>query len=154
EGADGATISYALSIAGGNGTVSGLTDSHTGQADVLVLNGNTIEGHVGSTSGALAFTITLDPATGRVTFTEFRAVTQASNPNGGEGASLTAGIISLTATITARDGDFQTASIDLGSRLTITDDGATIGGFSHATVIAQDGQIANGTFNVTFGADG
>ncbi len=49
QGVDGATISYALSIAGGNGTASGLIDSHTGQADVLVLNGNTIEGHVGST---------------------------------------------------------------------------------------------------------
>ena len=58
QGADGATISYALSITGGNGTASGLIDSHTGLADVLVLNGNTIEGHVGTTGGTLAFTIT------------------------------------------------------------------------------------------------
>ena len=47
QGADGATIAYALSITGGNGTASGLVDSHTGLSDVLVLNGNTIEGHVG-----------------------------------------------------------------------------------------------------------
>ena len=131
QGVDGATISYALSIAGGNGTASGLIDSHTGQADVLVLNGNTIEGHVGTTGGTLAFTIQLDPTTGVVTFTEYRAVTQpfGTNPDGGEGVSLTAGIVNLTATITEKDGDFQTASIDLGSRLTITDDGPTIGGF-------------------------
>jgi hypothetical protein len=118
---DGAAISYALSIAGGNGTASGLVDSNTGQADVLVLNGNTIEGHVGTTGGTLAFTIQLDPTTGVVTFTEYRAVTQpfGTNPDGGEGVSLTAGIVNLTATITERDGDFQTASIDLGKQLTI-----------------------------------
>ncbi|MFX4373473.1 DUF5801 repeats-in-toxin domain-containing protein, partial [Acinetobacter baumannii] len=30
QGADGATISYALTITGGNGAASGLIDSHTG----------------------------------------------------------------------------------------------------------------------------
>src|SRR6266404_5629703 len=137
QGVDGATISYALSITGGNGTASGLLDSHTGQADVLVLNGNTIEGHVGTTGGTLAFTITVDPTTGLVTFTEYRAVTQpfGTNPDAGEGASLTAGVVNLTATITDKDGDFQTTSTDLGSRLTITD-GPMIGGFSHGTIVA------------------
>ncbi|TDM96881.1 hypothetical protein CEE87_13015, partial [Lactobacillus crispatus] len=66
QGADSATTTYALSIVGGNGTASGLTDSHTGLADVLVLNGNTIEGHVGNATGALAFTIVVDPTTGIV----------------------------------------------------------------------------------------
>jgi len=124
QGVDGATISYALSIAGGNGTASGLIDSHTGQADVLVLNGNTIEGHVGTTGGTLAFTIQLDPTTGVVTFTEYRAVTQpfGTNPDGGEGVTLTAGIVNLTATITESDGDFQTATIDLGKQLTFNDE--------------------------------
>ncbi|HEX3162845.1 MAG TPA: VCBS domain-containing protein, partial [Pseudolabrys sp.] len=93
QGADGATIGYALTITGGDGTTSGLIDSHTGLADVLVLNGNTIEGRVGTTGGTLAFTITLDPTTGLVTFTEYRAVTQpfGTNPDGAEGVSLTAG---------------------------------------------------------------
>jgi VCBS repeat-containing protein len=156
QGADGATVNYALSITGGNGTASGLFDSHTGLADVLVLNGNTIEGRVGTTSGALAFAITLDPTTGLVTFTEYRAVTQpfGTNPDGGEGVSLTAGIVNLTATITDKDGDFQTASLDLGKQLTITDDGPTIGGFENAFLAAQDNQIANGTYNINFGADG
>ncbi|WP_271553460.1 DUF5801 repeats-in-toxin domain-containing protein [Bradyrhizobium sp. CCBAU 45394] len=156
QGADGATIGYALSVTGGNGMASGLLDSHTGQADVLVQKGNTIEGHVGTVGGTLAFTITLDPATGIVTFTEYRAVTQpfGTNPDAGEGVSLTAGIVNLTATITDKDGDFQTASLDLGSRLTITDDGPTIGGFGIATIVAKDDQVANGTYNVSFGADG
>ena len=74
-----------------------------------------------------------------MTFTEYRAVTQpfGTNPDSGEGVSLTAGIVDLTATITDKDGDFQTASIDLGSRLTITDDGPTIGGFEQAFIAAQ-----------------
>jgi VCBS repeat-containing protein len=156
QGADGATISYALSIAGGNGTASGLIDTRTGQAVVLLLNGDTIEGHVGTTSGALAFAITLDPTSGIVTFTEYRAVMQpfGTNPDGGEGVSLTAGIVRLIATITDKDGDFQIASIDLGKQLTITDDGPTIGPFQHAVVAAQDNQIVNGTYTVNFGADG
>ena len=91
QGADSATIAYALSITGGNGTASGLLDAQTGLSDVLVLNGNTIEGHVGNAAGALAFTITLDPNTGMVTFTEGRSVKEAtaSNPDTSEG-SLTA----------------------------------------------------------------
>src|ERR1700761_1150142 len=70
------SVAYALSINGGNGTASGLVDSQTQLKDVLVLNTVTgaIEGHVGSTAGALAFTISVDPATGIVTFTEDRAV--------------------------------------------------------------------------------
>jgi VCBS repeat-containing protein len=156
RGADGATISYALSITGGNGAASGLIDSQTGEADVLVLNGNTIEGHVGTTAGALAFTITVDPNTGVVKFTEYRAVSQAlaTNPDTGEGASLTAGIVNLIATITDKDGDFQIASIDLGRQLTITDDGPTIGSFDHTSIEAKDGASVIGHFVVNFGADG
>src|SRR4029079_13463605 len=156
QGADSATISYALSITGGNGTASGLLDAQTGLSDVLVRNGNTIEGHVGNAAGALAFTITLDPDTGIVTFTEDRSVREAtaSNPDTSEAISLTAGVVNLTATITDKHGDFQTASIDLGKQLTIQDDGPTIGGFDHAIVLAQDNQVVNGSFAVRFGADG
>ena len=60
----------------------------------------------------------------------------------------------LTATITEKDGDFQTASIDLGSRLTITDDGPTIGGFGETIIVAGDNQVLNATYDVSFGADG
>jgi VCBS repeat-containing protein len=62
--------------------------------------------------------------------------------------------VNLTATITDKDGDFQTASIDLGKQLTIQDDGPTIGGFDHAIIPAQDNQVFNGSFDVSFGADG
>ncbi|MDH2384877.1 DUF5801 repeats-in-toxin domain-containing protein [Bradyrhizobium sp. CER78] len=156
QGADGATICYALTIAGGNGTPSGLIDSHTGCADVLVLNGNTIEGHVGNTNGTLAFTIALDPATGLVTFTEYRAVEEpfCTSPDDAAGVSLAAGIIDLTATITDKDGDFQSASIDLGKQLSIAEDSPTIGGFPVTVIAAHDNQAAAGTYDVNFGADG
>jgi len=156
QGADGATTHYALTINGGDCTPSGLIDSHTGCSDVLVLNGNTIEGHVGTASGALAFTIAVDPATGCVTFTEYRAVTHPScdNPDSGEAVSLTAGVVSLVATITDKDGDFQSACIDLGKQLTITDDHPSICGFPETFVAAQDHQTATGTYDINFGADG
>ncbi|WP_456728581.1 DUF5801 repeats-in-toxin domain-containing protein [Bradyrhizobium sp. USDA 3364] len=153
QGADGATVCYALTITGGNCTASGLIDSHTGLADILVLNGNTIEGHVGSASGKLAFTIALDPATGCVTFTEYRAVEHPSCDSI-DGATLNAGVVNLVATITDKDGDFQSACIDLGKQLTITDDSPTIDCFSKILVADQDNQVASGTFNVNFGADG
>ncbi|WP_375787174.1 DUF5801 repeats-in-toxin domain-containing protein [Bradyrhizobium sp. Pha-3] len=156
QGADGATIRYALTIAGGNGTASGLIDSHTGCADVLVLNGNTIEGHVGTTNGTLAFTISLDPATGGVSFTEYRAVMHPfdASSDGGDSVSLSTGVVGLVATITDKDGDFQSASIDLGKQLTITDDSPTICNFSKICVVDQDNQFATGTYDVNFGADG
>ncbi|WP_420966993.1 DUF5801 repeats-in-toxin domain-containing protein [Bradyrhizobium sp. B120] len=156
QGADGAAIAYALTITGGNNTASGLIDSHTGRADVLVLNGNTIEGHVGTTTGTLAFTIEVDPASGLVTFTEYRAVTQplGSSPDTGEGVALAAGTVNLVATITDKDGDFQSASVDLGKQLAITDDGPTIGGFPETAITGQDNQTATGTYHVNFGADG
>jgi hypothetical protein len=148
QGADSATIGYALSIIGGDGALSGLVDAQTGSNDVLKLVGNTIEGHVGTTSGALAFTITLDPATGIVTFTEDRSVKQgtASNPDGSEGISLTAGVVTLTATITDKDGDFQTAHIDLGKQLTIDDDGPSItASGSQPTLTVDESFLTAGT---------
>ncbi|MBR0896887.1 hypothetical protein JQ616_18155 [Bradyrhizobium tropiciagri] len=156
QGADGASIGYALTITGGNGALSGLIDSHTGLADVLVLNGDTIEGHVGSTTGTLAFSIEVDPATGLVTFTEYRAVMQplGTNPDTGETVALNAGTVNLVATITDKDGDFQSASFDLGKQLTIADDGPSISGFPETTIAAQDNQVASGTYHVNFGADG
>src|SRR4029078_10370908 len=54
----------------------------------------------------------------------------------------------------ARDADFWTPTSDRGKRLTIQDDGPTIGGFDHAIVLAQDNQVVNGSFDVSFGADG
>ncbi|TIS89491.1 MAG: type I secretion C-terminal target domain-containing protein [Mesorhizobium sp.] len=157
QGADSATVAYALSINGGNGTPSGLTDAQTGQADVLVLVGNTIEGHVGSAAGALAFTITVDPATGIVTLTQDRSVKEGVGENGDISEAtpaLAANLVTLTATITDKDGDTANAHIDLGSRVSFHDDGPVFTSVMDAVVVSQPGASFTGLYGATFGADG
>jgi hypothetical protein len=68
EGADGATTSYALSVV--DGTASGLLLSATDQAIVLVDHDGVVEGRVGTITGALAFSVSIDAATGAVTLTQ------------------------------------------------------------------------------------
>ncbi len=172
SGADGLkSTTYALSIAGGDGTALGLRRFADGQADVLVQNGNTIEGHVGAANGALAFTITLDPTTGDITFTEDRAIQ--NNNTGSTGLSLAAGVVTLTETITDNDGSVASVNIDLGTKLAITDDGPilvsqamTSGSVNEGGLGANDTWgvgnspgavvVATGTVkgDVNFGADG
>ncbi|MFO7159855.1 DUF5801 repeats-in-toxin domain-containing protein, partial [Enterococcus faecium] len=78
------------------------------QNDVLVqVNATTIEGHVGSATGALAFTISVNPATGVVTFTEDRAVDNNAGP-----VSLAAGTVTLTQTVVDSDDGKASASVD------------------------------------------
>src|SRR5258708_20921640 len=55
---------YTTLFRSGDGTNSGLVDTATNQNIVLVLNGSTVEGHVGSAAGALAFTATVDASVG------------------------------------------------------------------------------------------
>jgi VCBS repeat-containing protein len=127
-GADGAgTIAYALGISA-SGADSGLIDTATGEHIVLVLNNGVVEGHVGSTSGALAFTVSVD-ASGDVTLDQIRAVVQpdGTNPDTSEGVSLGSdGLVTLTATITDKDGDSATASASIGQNLHFLDDGPSL----------------------------
>src|SRR4029078_7564405 len=67
QGADGATIAYALGVSSPN-VDSGLIDFASGHHIFLVLNGNTVEGHVGATA-TLAFTLSVNTGTGVVTLT-------------------------------------------------------------------------------------
>ncbi|MCX7186992.1 MAG: DUF5801 domain-containing protein [Methylophilales bacterium] len=124
-GADGGATTYALKV---NITDSGLVDSATNTHIYLTQSGNVVTGHVGSLSGATAFTLTLDATTGFVTLQEFSAVKQGTATldaaDTSEGASIVAGALDLVATVTDKDGDTATAKIDLGSQVSILDDGA------------------------------
>ncbi|MCC8977851.1 DUF5801 repeats-in-toxin domain-containing protein, partial [Bradyrhizobium acaciae] len=124
-GADGGTTAYALSIAG-NGTATNLIDSASGLGVVLDQTGNTVSGYVTGHDGDpawLVFTLTVDPATGNVTLTQDRAVHEniASSPDTHEGISLTGGLVTLTATVTDKDGDSASQHIDLSSHVTFHD---------------------------------
>lgn len=148
-GADGAGgVSYALRITGGNGTTSGFVDSMSGQAIVLVLDGNVVEGHVGTTSGVLAFTITLDTATGHVTLDQLRAVMHDSADSPvdiSERASFDANILILAATVTDADGDSHGAAIDLGSNISFLDDGPSL-------IVPEAGYVGNQVYATFTGA--
>jgi VCBS repeat-containing protein len=122
DGPGGATT-YALNIAAGS---TGLTDTATGEAVVLVLNGGVVEGRTASTN-ALVFTVTAD-ASGNVTLDQKRAIAHDlddSTPAAHDDpATLSAAnLVTLTATVTDGDGDSATATINLGDKLVFEDDG-------------------------------
>ncbi|EJM50978.1 hypothetical protein PMI29_06164, partial [Pseudomonas sp. GM49] len=158
-GADGAgTLSYALGVVAG---ASGLTDTATGHAVNLSLNGTVVEGRT-ATSDLLVFTVSV-AANGVVTLDQLRAVvhTDASNPD--DSTSLTAdNLVTLTATITDKDGDSAQATLNIGQNLVFKDDGPSITTTGteptltvDETVLATDAtQSFAANFNSAFGADG
>ncbi len=127
-GADGASKSYAVSVTGQEGDTplnSGLIDSVSGQAVMLTVNGGVVEGRT-ETDGDLVFTVSVNADTGEVTLTDYRAVHQDGATDTPNDAISLDNLVTLTATITDNDGDQQSASIDLGSQLSIYDDGPSI----------------------------
>ncbi|NNN27481.1 retention module-containing protein [Pseudomonas nitroreducens] len=161
-GADGAgTITYRIGTT--DNTDSGLKDTATGDKIFLFNTANGVEGRVGGADGAVAFRVTLG-SDGKITLDQVRALVHPDAADANDPLSLGAGKISLSATVTDADGDHQSASLDLGSKLTFLDDGPRIapveGGDIHLTVYeTQLGQAATSNsvadlFNGQFGADG
>ena len=128
-GSDGeASRVYSLVL---NAAASGLQESATNQNIVLVNNGGVIEGHVGSATGALAFTMSVNSGTGAVTLTQYIAVEHNdaldADEAGASAAQLIAGSVSLKVEITDNDGDKASSTIDLGGGVTaFEDDGPTV----------------------------
>ncbi|MBB6412996.1 DUF5801 repeats-in-toxin domain-containing protein, partial [Mesorhizobium sangaii] len=121
-GADGAgTITYALAF---NAGATGLVDTASGQAVVLSLEAGQVVGRAGA-GGVIVFTVSTD-ASGNVTLDQQRAVVHpTTDPN--EPVSLNAdNLVTLTATITDKDGDHQSATLNIGNNLTFLDDGPSI----------------------------
>ncbi|SEP23240.1 hypothetical protein SAMN02990966_04552 [Rhodospirillales bacterium URHD0017] len=158
-GADGAgTLTYALSVVAGP---SGLVDTATNQAVNLSLNGSVVEGRT-AVSNDLVFTVSVD-ASGNVTLDQQRAVVHADPDNPDDAATLASDdLVKLTATITDKDGDHQSASLNIGQNLVFEDDGPTITITGaeptltvDETVLGTDATqsfVAN--FSSAFGADG
>uniref|UniRef100_UPI0021C9CCD3 DUF5801 repeats-in-toxin domain-containing protein n=1 Tax=Bradyrhizobium sp. Bra78 TaxID=2926010 RepID=UPI0021C9CCD3 len=148
-GADGAgTIASAYALGVKSASVdSGLIDVATGQHILLVLNGNTVEGHVGATA-TLAFTVTVDAA-GVVTLDQIRALQHPNATNPDDTVTLSAAdLITLTRadTITDKDGDStnSSSSINIGQALTFHDDGPS--------TISPDYAILNNSIGASFTA--
>ncbi|ENU34924.1 hypothetical protein F989_00049, partial [Acinetobacter parvus NIPH 1103] len=168
-GADGAgTTVYSLGISGA-GVPSGVVDVATGQGVYLFLESGSVVGRVGSggvadAGGAEAFRISVNAGTGEVTLDQVLALT---HPTGGTGSpneliNLTTNAVTLTATVTDRDGDTASASISLGDKVGFRDDaptivttGAVINVEVDETTLATDHtQNFSTAFNINYGADG
>ncbi|PTR29621.1 DUF5801 repeats-in-toxin domain-containing protein, partial [Pseudomonas sp. GV085] len=158
-GADGAgTLTYALNVVAG---ASGLTDTETGQAVNLSLNGAVVEGRTALTN-QLVFTVSV-AANGSVTLDQSRAVVHANASNPDDSTSLTSdNLVTLTATKTDRDGDSALATLNIGQNLVFKDDGPSITTTGveptltvDETVLATNAsQSFAANFNSAFGADG
>ncbi|MBM0491436.1 retention module-containing protein [Aeromonas jandaei] len=167
-GADGAgTLAYSLSISA-SGVDSGLNDTATGQNILLYLESGSVVGRVGNSSGSVAFTLTVN-SSGVVTLDQLRAIEH--TPNSGpdqESSLLSANLVKLVGTITDKDGDSQSASVDLGSAISFRDDGPSVA--SNNVVLLDDDALVggntggvgddvnaanvSGTLSHNFGADG
>ena len=161
-GADGAgTLTYALSVVAG---ASGLVDTVTGQAvNLSVTAGGVVEGRT-ATSNDLVFTVSVN-SSGSVTLDQKRAVVHSDATNANDSATLSAdNLVKLTATITDKDGDDETATLDIGRNLTFLDDGPTLTAAFDADpgtmgiqtpeqLLNVANQTASGIFGYDIGAD-
>ncbi|PNA44974.1 hypothetical protein C1X71_07020 [Pseudomonas sp. FW306-2-2C-A10BC] len=158
-GADGAgTLTYALGVVAGG---SGLTDTATGEAVNLSLNGSVVEGRT-ATTNLLVFTVSV-AANGDVTLDQQRAVVHPDPTNPDDSTSLTSdNLVTLTATITDKDGDSAHATLNIGQNLVFKDDGPSISTTGTEPVLTvdetvlttNDTQSFTANFSSAFGADG
>ncbi|WP_256581792.1 DUF5801 repeats-in-toxin domain-containing protein, partial [Pseudomonas sp. FW305-33] len=158
-GADGAgTLTYVLGVVAG---ASGLTDTATGQAVNLSLNGTVVEGRT-ATSNELVFTVSV-AANGDVTLDQIRAVVHPDTTNPDDSKTLTAdNLVTLTATKTDGDGDSAQATLNIGQNLVFKDDGPSINTTGTEPTLTVDETVlaTNATqnfaanFSSAFGADG
>ncbi|MBD5804310.1 Serralysin precursor [Azoarcus sp. Aa7] len=109
-------------------TATGLTDTLSGQAIVLVDNGGVIEGRT-TTGNDVVFTVSIDANTGAVTLTQYRAVVHndSTDPDeaGTSAAFLSGSSLAVRVTVTDGDGDTDTDDVSLNNIIAFEDDGPT-----------------------------
>jgi T1SS-143 domain-containing protein len=154
-GADGeGDVDYSLSVA--DDAESGLVDTVSGKAVELRVNGDGgVEGYITTDDNLelAVFTASVDD-NGEVTLTQLRAVEhddvtdpdEANSP-----ATLNAGAIALTGTVTDADGDSASDSIDVGVLFAFEDDGPSVGAQSDAAV--DEGETVTGQLVFDAGQD-
>jgi hypothetical protein len=112
--------------------------------------------------GAEAFRISVNAATGAVTLDQVRALEHPNSAQPNELINLTTGAVSLTATVTDRDGDTASASISLGDKVGFRDDAPTITPTGVVVILEVDEttlatdhtQNFSTAFNTNYRADG
>jgi len=135
-GADGAAASnssvWSLALTGANaaGVDSGLDDAAT-DANVMLFqtNATTITGKVGDASGATVLVISISSTTGEITVTQSRAVEHDDNADHDESTSpeiMNSGLVSAVRTVTDKDNDAASDSVDVSQVLKLEDDGPAV----------------------------
>ncbi|WP_314946419.1 immunoglobulin-like domain-containing protein, partial [Bradyrhizobium cosmicum] len=121
-----AAITYSLDLQSSNSGVT-LTD---GTAITLSLDSaGRVIGTVGTDnvhpelSGATAFAVAIDPVTGKVSVVEYLSLHHSDTSNANDQVSLAAGSITAVVTIKDGDGDTASASADISSKIHFNDDG-------------------------------
>ncbi|WP_448681869.1 DUF5801 repeats-in-toxin domain-containing protein [Pseudomonas nicosulfuronedens] len=158
-GADAAgTLTYALGVAAG---ASGLTDTATGEAVNLSMNGTMVEGRT-ATTNQLVFTVSVN-ASGDVTLDQLRAIVHDNASDPDDSRTLTSDdLVTLTATKTDKDGDSAQATLNIGQNLVFKDDGPSISPTGTEPVMTVDDsdlstnslKAFSANFTSSFGADG
>ncbi len=158
-GADGpGAITYALGVSE-QGVDSGLIDVATGEPIFLYVNeAGVVEGRVGSDGeanpeGAVDFTVSVD-ANGVVTLDQIHPLQHPNAQNPDDPVSMADNLITLTATITDRDGDSATATLNIGGNMSFEDDGPTLTvtgdpTFSALSVVEASGAGGSQTVQIT-----
>ncbi|PLP58342.1 hypothetical protein CYK37_15670, partial [Mesorhizobium loti] len=146
---EGATTAFSLEIAAGGHTGLFLTGQSGAANEILLVdNGGVIEGRVGGAGGTLAFTVSIDAATGDVTLTQYESL---NHPTPGasydEALFLATGVLKAVYTVTDGDQDVATATVDLGGTagvIAFEDDGPTavVGGAGIQRMVVEDTMAA------------
>ena len=116
-----------------------------------------------TSAGPVSFTVSVN-ASGQVTLDQQRAIVHTPNSGADQESSLSAAnLVQLSATITDKDGDAATASVNLGSAISFRDDGPSISPNAVAVDSLQvdESNLAGnastsfaGAFTGSYGADG
>jgi hypothetical protein len=153
------SATFELSLGSGDGTDSGLDDTATGENIVLVqVSPTLIEGHVGTTAGALALSVEIN-SSGDVTLTQNRAVIHNDADDDDEAtspATFTPGALLASMSVADNDTDPATSNtVDLGLILNIEDDGPSIETPANSIVSFSAGSTTGDVpISTEFGQDG
>ncbi|AVO55178.1 retention module-containing protein [Ectopseudomonas mendocina] len=136
DGLDSGRTRFSLSLAS-NGVDSGL--NATAGGDILLYK--EADGSIlGKANGVTVFKISVNAADGSVTLVQYKAIAHGDTSSHDELALLRDGVLKLNVTVYDKDGDPQSASLDLGKVVGFEDDGPKITKFElqHGTKLYVD----------------
>ncbi|WP_206409004.1 DUF5801 repeats-in-toxin domain-containing protein [Ectopseudomonas oleovorans] len=141
DGLDSGRTRFSLSLAS-NGVDSGL--NATAGGDILLYK--EADGSIlGKANGVTVFKISVNAADGSVTLVQYKAIAHGDTSSHDELALLKDGVLKLNVTAYDKDGDPQSASLDLGKVVGFEDDGPKITKFElqHGTKLYVDESVGS-----------